>query len=221
MLLPVNESCDMQPKEANVEIMKPRSVLPMKIAKYGYIAISIVFCLVGVALMVFPAPSARTIAIFCGVAMLVFGAVRLVGYFSRDLFRLAFQFDLQFGILLIVMGVITLMKPDDMMNFLCISMGVCILADCLFKARIAMDAKRFGIREWWLTMGLAVITGVIGLLLAFRPSNALHAILILLGVSLLSDGILNLSVAVSLVKIVNHQQPDVIDAEYYNITEEN
>lgn len=197
--------------------MKTRSVVPMKVAKYGYIAISIIFCLVGIALIAFPAPSARTIAVFFGVAMIVFGAVRLVGYFSRDLFRLAFQFDLQFGILLIIMGAITLMKPDDMMNFLCISMGVCILVDCLFKTRIAMDAKRFGIRQWWLTMGMAVITGIIGLLLAFRPSEALNVIVTLLGISLLSEGILNLSVAVSLVKIVNHQKPDVIDAEFYDL----
>ena len=201
--------------------MKPRSVVPMKIAKYGYIAVSVVFCLVGVALMVFPAPSARTIAVFCGVAMLVFGAVRLVGYFSRDLFRLAFQYDLQFGILLMILGVITLLKPDDMMNFLCISMGICILVDCLFKTRIAVDAKRFGIRQWWLTMGMAVITGVIGLLLAFRPSEAVDVIITLLGISLLSEGILNLSVAVSLVKIVSHQKPDVIDVEYFDVTEDN
>ena len=206
------------PREA--QKMKTRSVVPMKVAKYGYIAISVIFCLVGIALIAFPAPSARTIAVFFGVAMIVFGAVRLVGYFSRDLFRLAFQYDLQFGILLIIMGAITLMKPDDMMNFLCISMGICILVDCLFKTRIAKDAKRFGIRQWWLTMGMAVITGIIGLLLAFRPSEALNVIVTLLGISLLSEGILNLSVAVSLVKIVNHQKPDVIDVEYYDVMED-
>ena len=206
------------PREA--QKMKTRSVVPMKVAKYGYIAISIIFCLIGIALIAFPAPSAQTIAVCFGVAMIVFGAVRLVGYFSRDLFRLAFQYDLQFGILLIVMGIITLMKPDDMMNFLCISMGICILVDCLFKTRIAMDAKRFGIRQWWLTMGMAVITGIIGLLLAFRPSESLNVIVTLLGISLVSNGILNLSVAVSLVKIVNHQKPDVIDVEYYDVMED-
>lgn len=195
--------------------MKPRSVVPMQIAKYGYIAISIVFCLAGIALIVFPAPSAQTIAICIGIAMVIFGAVKLVGYFSRDLYRLAFQYDLQFGILLIIMGIIVLAKPDNMLNFLSISLGICILVDCLFKTKIAMDAKRFGIRTWWLTMGMAVITGILGLLLAFRPSEAIEVITILLGICLLSDGILNLSVAFSLVKIVKHQQPDVIDVEYY------
>ena len=193
----------------------------LKAVKYAYSIFAGILIVFGLAVMTLGGIPAPLFMVMSGTLMIGFGAVRLLGYFSKDSLQLAFQFDLQFGILLIVMGVITLMKPDDMMNFLCISMGVCILADCLFKARIAMDAKRFGIREWWLTMGMAVITGVIGLLLAFRPSNALHAIIILLGVSLLSDGILNLSVAVSLVKIVNHQQPDVIDAEYYDITEEN
>lgn len=195
--------------------MKPRSTVPMQIAKYGYIAISIVFCLAGIALIVFPTPSAQTIAMCVGIAMVIFGGVKLVGYFSRDLYRLAFQYDLQFGILLIIMGVIVLAKPDNMLNFLSISLGICTLVDCLFKTKIAMDAKRFGIRQWWLTMAMAVITGVLGLLLAFRPSEAIDVITILLGICLLSDGVLNLSVAVSLVKIVKHQQPDVIDVEYY------
>ena len=198
--------------------MKSRSVVPMKVAKYGYIAISVVFCLMGVALIAFPAPSAQTIAIFFGVSMLVFGAVRLVGYFSRDLFRLAFQYDLQFGILLMLLGIITLLKPDNVMNFLCISMGICILVDSLFKVGTAMDARRFGNRQWWLTMVMAIVAG---LLLAFRPSEAVEVIVTLLGISLLCEGILNLSVAVSLVKIVKHQKPDVIDAEYCDVWEDN
>lgn len=201
--------------------MKSRSVVPMKVAKYGYIAISVVFCLVGVALIAFPAPSAQTIAIFFGVSMLVFGAVRLVGYFSKDLFRLAFQYDLQFGILLMLLGIITLLKPDNVMNFLCISMGICILVDSLFKVGTALDARRFGIRQWWLTMVMAIVSGVAGLLLAFRPSEAVEVIVTLLGISLLCEGILNLSVAVSLVKIVKHQKPDVIDVEYCDVWEDN
>ena len=53
-----------------------------------------------------------------------------------------------------------------------------------------------------------------------RPSESLNVIVTLLGISLVSNGILNLSVAVSLVKIVNHQKPDVIDVEYYDVMED-
>ncbi len=200
--------------------MKLRSVFPMKIAKYGYIIVSAIFCIVGIATIMLPAPSAKAIGIFCGIAMLVFGIIKLVGYYSKDLFRLAFQYDFQFGILLIILGLLTLFRPGNIMNFISISFGVCMIADSLFKAKIAFDAKQFGVNEWWLTLALSILTGLAGLLLAFRPSEAVSVIMTLLGVSLLTEGILNLSVAISLVKIVNNQMPDVIDVEYYETEED-
>ena len=39
----------------------------------------------------------------------------------------------------------------------------------------------------------------------------------LLGTALLAEGILNLCVAVCTVKIVNHQQPDVIEVTSYEV----
>lgn len=194
--------------------MKLRSVIPMKIAKYGYIIVSVIFCIVGIAMIMLPAPSANAIGMFCGIAMPVFGAIKLVGYYSKDLFRLAFQYDFQFGILLIILGLITLFRPGNIMDFISISLGECMIADSLFKAKITFEAKQFGIREWWLTLILAILTGLSGLLLASRPWEAIPAIMKLLGVSLLSEGILNFSVAICLVKIVNNQKPDLIDIDY-------
>lgn len=197
-----------------------RSVVPMKIAKYGYIIISVVFCLVGLTMILLPTPSVTVIGYFFGIAMMVFGIIKLIGYFSKDLFRLAFQYDLQFGILLLILGGITLLKPENTMTFICISLGVCIIADCLFKMNIAFEAKSFGIRSWWLILTLSIFAGIIGLLLVFRPSAAIQTIIILLGISLLAEGILNFSVAINLVKIIKNQVPDVIETDYYEIREE-
>lgn len=200
--------------------MKMRSVLPMKIAKYGYILVSIIFCAVGIAMILFPAPSVMVIGNFFGISMLAFGCVKLVGYFSKDLFRLAFQYDLEFGILLLILGVITLIKPGNVMNFICISLGICILTDSLFKVKIAFEARGFGVKAWWLTLALSILAGIAGLLLVLRPAEAMQAMMILLGISLLAEGILNLSVAISLVKIVKNQMPDVVEADYYEIKED-
>lgn len=200
--------------------MKMRSVLPMKIAKYGYILVSIIFCAVGIAMILSPAPSVTVIGNFFGISMLAFGCVKLVGYFSKDLFRLAFQYDLEFGILLLILGVITLIKPGNVMNFICISLGICILTDSLFKVKIALEARGFGVRAWWLTLALSILAGIAGLLLVLRPAEAMQAMMILLGISLLAEGILNLSVAISLVKIVKNQMPDVVEADYYEIKED-
>ena len=139
--------------------MKTRSTLPMQVAKYGYIAISIVFCLAGLALIIFPAPSAHTIAICLGIAMLIFGAVKLVGYFSRDLYRLAFQYDLQFGILLIIMGIIVLVKPDNMLNFLSIALGICMMVIAVIygvKHKEEIVATPFSIKR----VGITFVHGI-------------------------------------------------------------
>lgn len=199
--------------------MEARSMTPMRVAKTGYIVMSVVFCVVGVLFIALPAQSAVMIGRVLGAAMAVFGVVKLVGYFSRDLYRLAFQYDLEFGILLIALGVIVLLRTNGVMDFICIAAGVAILADGLFKIQIAIDSRRFGIRDWWLIMVLAVVTGGVGLLLIFRPWESVQVLTVLLGAALLAEGVLNLCVALSAVKIVKNQQPDVIETDYFEVRE--
>ena len=88
-----------------------RSQTPMRAAKIGYIAVSAVLCALGLLMILKPAFSMTFIGIFCGILMIVFGVVKLTGFFSRDLYRLAFQYDLVSGILLMVLGTILLLRP--------------------------------------------------------------------------------------------------------------
>lgn len=194
-----------------------RDVAPMKTAKIGYIVMSALFCVLGVVLFVLPAVSVVWIGRLLGIGMMVFGVVKLVGYFSRDLFRLAFQYDLAFGALLIALGLVTLLHPNSAMSFLCIMFGIPVLADGLFKIQMAIDSHRFGVRSWWVVLLLAILTCVIGVLLVLRPGDGAQVLTMMMGISLFLDGVLNLSVAICLVKIVRNQQPDIIDSEGYEI----
>lgn len=197
--------------------MKMRSVAPMRIAKIGYIVMSVVFCITGALFIAQPDISTTMIGISIGIAMIVFGIVKLVGYFSRDLFRLAFQYDLEFGILLLVLGAIVLIRPDDLLTFICIAIGISILTDGLFKVQIALDSKRFGIKSWWMIFALAVAAGVVGVFLIFHSAKSAQLLTILLGVSLFAEGLLNLYTVISTVLIIKHQRPDMIEADYYEI----
>ena len=191
-----------------------RSTVSMRTAKIGYIVSSILFCIFGAVLMIFPQISISVIGLFVGWAMILFGVVKIIGYFSKDLFRLAFQYDLAFGILLAVLGMIILIRPEMMMNFLCVALGVAILSDGLFKVQIAVDSKIFGINKWWLIMIAALLTGCVGLALIFRPSDAAVALTTMLGIALILDGLMSMITVLSTVKIVKNQHPDAIDAKY-------
>ena len=200
--------------------MKIRSTAPMRAAKAGYIAMSLVLCATGVACIAKPGLSAAVIGRVLGAAMVLFGAVKLVGYCSRDLYRLAFQYDLGFGLLLIALGALVLCRPAEVLDFLFTAMGVTVLADGLYKVQIAVDAKRFGLDAWWLTPALAVAAGAVALALVFRPWDSVRLLTILLGAALLAEGILNLCVAVSMVKIVPHQRPDIVEATSFEMKDE-
>ena len=197
--------------------MKMRSVTPMRIAKIGYIVMSVLFCAAGILFIAAPELSVSIIGVCIGVAMILFGIVKLIGYFSKDLFRLAFQFDLEFGILMMILGVIVLFNPKNLMAFICVALGISILLDGLFKIRIAMDSKQFGIKSWWLILAFAIITGVFGVFLIYDSVVGARALSVLLGLTLLSEGALNLYTVISTVLIVKNQAPDVIEVDTFEI----
>lgn len=154
------------------KFMKLRSTKPLRAAKGLYIVLSAALCLMGLLLIIVPDFSAQLVGILCGVLLVAFGIVRLVGYFSKDLYRLAFQYDLTSGILLILLGIIMLCNPSSLMTVVCVVLGFFILTDRLFKIQIALDAKRFGLSKWFLILALAVLTAILGGILMFRPGQA-------------------------------------------------
>ena len=192
----------------------------IKAAKTGYIIISILLCVLGIVLIAVPDFSVTLLCVLGGGIMMLFGLVKIIGYCSKDLYRLAFQFDLAFGILFVVLGFILIIRTDAMVNLICIVMGICVLADALLKIQISIDSRAFGIKKWWLILAMAILTGVAGFLLIFRPSESIQIIMILFGIVLITEGVLNLITILIAVKIIRHQLPEVIDAEYCEIEQE-
>ena len=196
--------------------MESKNIGPIKVAKIGYIVMSILFCMFGIFLIVCPTTSITTITYIIGAGMVVFGTIKLIGYFSKDLYRLAFQYDLAFGVLLILLGLVVIAKPKIVIEFICIILGVSVLTDGLYKIQISIDAKSFGIKLWWLIIIEAILTSIVGLLLILTPPRAAKILTILIGVSLLIMGLLNLSTVLAAVKIIKHQKIDNIDSFFNN-----
>lgn len=195
---------------------KMRSVAPMRVAKTGYIAVSILLAVLGIVLIAWPTFSVNALGVICGILLILFGGVKLVGYFSKDLYRLAFQYDMPFGILLIILGIIMLIHPGNLASFICVVFGLSVLISSLFNIQTALNAKKFGINQWWLIFALSVIAAVWGLILVFRPSEAADVMAVLLGITLLFESAVNICTVVTSVKIVKNQHPDVyVEEDYY------
>lgn len=191
-----------------------RSTKPMLIAKIGYIVMSAICAFFGTALVIgnknlLLSDFGTLIAIF----MIVFGAVKLLGYFSKDLFRLAFQHDMASGFLMAIIGVFVFFKPDDAANNMHIILGLLAAADGLLKIQISLDSKKFGIKLWWLIFAVAILCCCVGLGILFRPDAFLRLMTLFVGILLMTEGVLNLLVVIFTVKIVKHQKRDEIDTD--------
>lgn len=191
-----------------------RSAAPMKFAKTGYMIVSALLFAMGIMLIAFPGFSVSLFGILCGIILIIFGIVRLVGYFSKDLYRLAFQYDLAFGIMMIALGIMLLVRPESSMNFICIALGLLFLLDSIFKIQISFDAKTFGVKRWWMILACAVVSGIFSIVLLFRPGKSSRVLTVMFGITFLLEAILNLCTVLTAVKIINHQHPDIIDVDY-------
>ena len=154
----------------------------LKLVKNIYIVMSLLFCVLGIFLMARPKSSVKMLCVFMGIMLILYGAIKISGYFTRDAFCLArknFAVDLIFSVF-----------------------GILILADALFKIQMSVDAKRFGLALWWQILLIALVTGVIGVLVFIRPFEAAATMMALVGFSILLEGILNLWVGILTIKII-------------------
>ena len=65
--------------------------------KNMYSILTICLILVGAVLLIAPGIALDVVCIIFGIYMIIYGAVKIMGYFAKDAYQLAFQFDLALG----------------------------------------------------------------------------------------------------------------------------
>ena len=76
----------------------------LKAVKYAYSIFACALIAFGLAVLLKGWFPAEPFMLFGGILMIGFGAIRILGYFSKDALQLAFQFDLFLGIASAVLG---------------------------------------------------------------------------------------------------------------------
>ena len=129
------------------------------------------------------------------------GAAKIFGYFSNDLYRLAFQFDLAIGIFCILLTLLTELMPEYAFGTLPIIFAVYVSLDGLLKIQTSIDARRFGMKSWIVMLITAVVLfGAGGFALGAVLAQRLRPNAIV-GIALMADGLENIWITASTVRI--------------------
>ncbi len=140
----------------------------VKQAKTIHIVASGVLLLLGVFILAFR-PEIFLLRMLMGGALLLVGASKIFGYFSNDLYKLAFQFDLAMGSVAALVGVVLLVRDNIQPQTVSGIGAIYVLAESMLKLQTALDARRFGMRKWLSIFIAAIVVGAVGVFLLIDP----------------------------------------------------
>ncbi len=129
------------------------------------------------------------------------GAAKLLGYFSNDLYRLAFQFDFAVGIFCGVLALLVILTPESFFNALPTVFGVYVILDALFKLQISIDARKFGMANWPVILLSSLLLLGVGLFVVFAIYDALLPATAAVGIALVVDGLQNVWITAYTVRV--------------------
>ena len=178
----------------------------LKLVKNAYSFLAISLVILGLVLLFCPKTTVGLICKSFGIILLIYGIIKIFSYFTKDLFQLAFQFDLGLGIVSMVVGSIMLFRTEHLVEVVSTFVGILILIDAALKIQTAVEAKRFGIQKWWIILSIALVVTIAGIVLIVMPWKATEFVTRLIGLNLCLDGFLNLWVVQNTVKIIRRNE---------------
>lgn len=182
------------------------SAIPMRIAKLGHVVLSVAIIALATILLFGLSVPFSVWETLCGVLLILFASVKITGYASKDLYRLAFQYDFVFGCVLAGVGLVFLLRPNLSVEIAGTVLGLVVFSDGVIKIQVARHAKSFGITLWWLIMAFAAMASVGGLVVAIYPWESLSVLTTVIGAVFLVEGIMSGCTVLTSVRVVEYRE---------------
>lgn len=190
-------------------------VKELKKWKWSYLVLTLLVMLLGICLVIWPDISAGVLCNVCGAVLVALGAVRIACYFRRGISILWHRYELPLGLLDALMGVYFFSHPANVLLLLPVIVGIVILVDSVFKLQTALELHSFGVKNWWVTLTLSILSILVAIFLIRNPFEGTMTLMVYLGVSLVIDSVQGLVFIHNVAKDVRKLAP--IEAEFQEV----
>ena len=150
---------------------------------------AIVTIAVGVILLVAPEQTDKMIGMAVGVIFLLSGLNSIYKYLKRDGAKI-YSLSLVFGVLYALLGLLLLVYPFTVTEFVTVCLGLYILINGANKVNNGLWLKKGSEDSWLITIATGILLIVIGVLIIFNPFANLTLTKIC-GIFLIISGILD------------------------------
>lgn len=153
---------------------------------------AVITIFMGLLLILVPNRSVRFLCGLLGAALMITGIVYILGWFSR---RRQGDFPAWFlipGLILVSLGLWLLTNPASVIVLLQFIFAAILLFHGIIDLQGAVVLIRNRFYRWWLDLALAAVTIVLGMVILINPFQTFEMLTLLIGISLIYDGISDL-----------------------------
>lgn len=160
-------------------------------AKKGML-FSLLMVVVGAVLFIWPGHTLELATKLVGFGLLAAGVIAGVQWY-RDRHVVGSGYvNLAAGILMVALGIVVLSAPGLIVSILPVCVGVLTLVNGVVNLAQALDLKRAGYARWTVSFIMAVLTIVLGALIALNPFSTMEVLVMAIGIILIYNGLTNL-----------------------------
>ena len=188
----------------------------LKGLKANYTGSAALCILFGLVLLIWPGTTTRIVCMLLGGVLLIYGAFQVVICLMNRERTFLSQGMLILGIVLSVIGLWILLRPDMIIMAVPVIVGVVILIHGVHNVIQAVDLQRENYDKWWLALLLGILTVAFGGMLVFNPFAAVEMAVRMIGISLIYDGVSDMWILSRVFKVKKHKEK-VIDADYVDL----
>ena len=149
----------------------------------------IITVIMGIVLFFLPNVTNKVIGILVGIIFLINGLNSLYKYLKRDGAKI-FSLSFVFGILYAILGLIIIIYPFTVVEFVTICLGLFVVVNAASKINYGIWLKKGNEDAWLITLVSGILLLIIGILIIFNPFASL-TLTKLAGIFLILTGILD------------------------------
>ncbi len=157
--------------------------------KGSWLVTSLMCILIGLVFVIWPEMVANAANYILGGIILIVGIIYLAMSFWSKQRNFLTGFGIIFSVVLIVIGVFMLLKPEFVLSLFPMIVGGIIIIHGIIDLKRSIELASLKYKLWWIALIIAVATIGLGVLLVFNPFSAVTLAFRIIGVILIVDGV--------------------------------
>ncbi len=159
--------------------------------KKGVVMYSIITIIMGIILILFPDTTSLSVCYGIAGVILICGIMDMIRYFSND-FSYRFGYDLLTGFLLCAVGIFMILRSDIVIMMIPFVIGMFIVVEGILNIVRSFQLRQWGFERWLYDFVLSVLLLILGMIIVVNPFDAALVSVMMIGICLVYDGLLNL-----------------------------